>query len=489
MSDEPNETERQIEDYFAAERERLRAPHDLWSRIERQMTDTPPRSSASRLPAFAATIAIAIVLGVGAWFGLEQLGGGSTRSANDVLAAALEAAEHPESVGLRSFHGFAEFTYTEPPGGLETRGDDHDSEYEGVVRAEIPEEVEVLPEESTMEIWFGAPDDYRLERLVVDPRDSTTSTILIITDGTTDWWYRSKSNTYGNSPTEPPDSNSDFRVFLGPGSGVTSIEGLLAQYQNDPEHKARLSGERTIAGRRAYVLEISPAWTSSGPDGEDSGGVVRFWIDKQYLFAIGWEAEYKDGGVYGLRFRDIEFNGDLSADLFTFTPPPGATERDSFLDPSGMSGSSISSGDMGERIDLPAGFLTPAHLPAGYQARSHGSSYEVDDDGNKHTYRVDFLVREDDGDGYVSTQERRDLDALPGALKRGDEIDVLGNDAWLWTEDGLLHLAWQDGDLVVYMIARELSADELLRVAESMELSTGDDTSGSSEAVPVLPGE
>ena len=57
---------------------------------------------------------------------------------------------------------------------------------------------------------------------------------------------------------------------------------------------------------------------------------------------------------------------------------------------------------------------------------------------------------------------------LDHALAGGDPIAIRSEVA-----DLLLHLAWQEGDLVVYMIARGLDQDALLHIAESMQVSDG----------------
>jgi hypothetical protein len=155
--------------------------------------------------------------------------------------------------------------------------------------------------------------------------------------------------------------------------------------------------------------------------------------------------------------------------VFAFTPPPGATESDDigFVQSSG-SGSSSVSGDPGTDVDLPEGYLTPTYVLPGFHTDSVGNSQG--DDGSE---SVDFLLRSD-SDAYISVEERRAQSELQSALKLGDNFELRGQSAWLQDVDGLLKLAWHEDDLVIYIIARGVSRDDVLRFAESMVESGGE---------------
>jgi hypothetical protein len=107
----------------------------------------------------------------------------------------------------------------------------------------------------------------------------------------------------------------------------------------------------------------------------------------------------------------------------------------------------------------------------GYHTRSIGSWYEGDV-----TTQAWFLVVETEGTAYISGHERRDLGYFPEAFEQGQTRDLRGEDARLWTDGDLLHLAWREDDAVVHLVARGVAEEDLVAIAESMELSEGTDS-------------
>jgi outer membrane lipoprotein-sorting protein len=102
----------------------------------------------------------------------------------------------------------------------------------------------------------------------------------------------------------------------------SSESNLLSCY--DPE----LEGSATVAGRAVWVIDLGQAsgCLPATVGGEPIGG-VRVWVDKETYFVLKTELyEVPEQTVlFSAEVLEIEFNVPLDADLFTFTPPPGAT--------------------------------------------------------------------------------------------------------------------------------------------------------------------
>ena len=328
---------------------------------------------------------------------------------------------------------------------------------------------ETVREVSHLELAFKAPSSYLLEIESVEPPIEAGER-LFVTDGDTFWTYDSIADTYSR---EPIGSFAMVQWYFQPGAfaGVGDIAGLLQGMAARPGTTATLVGEETLLGRPVHVIEISPAYRGStmSPDGstvEYSGGVVRMWLDKEFLFTLRMELPQDEGAsTWTMRVTEIQFNVEVSDDLFRFEPPAGAVEVPSSGGSTTSSGSSssVSAGPGG--IGLPAGFFTPAYLPAGYEGVSVGTT----SDSNGEKISAEFLLKERAGDGRILVSERVRPD-LPDALRRGRQITINGHDAWLDTANGEIALAWQEGGVVIVFAARGTSEDEVLRMAESMEV-------------------
>lgn len=347
MSLEPSEFERRIEAFFARERGRLRAPVGLWARIEPVLA--PPASAAGsrgrRWPALAASLAAAVALGLGLFIAFENLGGGGQPDAREVLAGALDTLADPERVGLHSFRGTAEtevetkFTIpsvTIGPGGTPV-----------ILPTATPLAAISTRARAVSQIAFRAPNQLRVEVEEVGSEAEALSGVevpplepedhdppqrsLLVADGETIWEYDYTTNTYGSRPLD--EALLDMLVLLHPGSFGERVDlaGLLRSFSAGA-WEAELVGEDTYLGRPVYVVEVSLAATIShnrfGGEEELSGGTMRLWLDREYLFTLRFEMEDDSGlGLFPterMRFTEIEFNPDLPDSLFQFTPPPGA---------------------------------------------------------------------------------------------------------------------------------------------------------------------
>lgn len=428
-----------------------------------------------RWPFGIATIVAAAVIAT-ALFLLLGHSGGSPASADKVLADALDAAQHPENVGLQSYSGEIEIS-ANVPGGLHPQPTDDDP---SIVKAQIP----IAPTPETKEgarIWYQAPNKYRFEITSgIAGQEPRTSRILI-DDGQTTWDYEAATNSYAQQPTTTDLQAQDTRFLLVPGAFARSLNEIVTTLGSELNTRAVLTGTSRVLGRDAYVVKISPPDSADTSDHPDLHGVIHFWLDKQYLVLLRMRVDYEGSGSIDLRLSQVKFNTGIDDALFRFSPPAGATE----LDPAqllarGSSGSSGSSGELGQHVGVPSDALAPTVFIAGYQARSVDYAYN-----STGTYKVQFLIREDGGNGYISAQERRDVGDLPDALKKGDAVMIRDNEAWLSKQDGLLHLAWQEGDLVIYMISRGPTKDDLLRVAASMQPGTAQPDTGP-VSTPVL---
>lgn len=367
-------------------------------------------------------------------------------------------------VALHSYSGAGEFT-SEPATG------DDGADDPSIVLAQIPTPPTQVSNVQ-FSVWFES-DKSRFE--ITRTAGGQSSTQTVVSDGKHDWSYDSISHTYASQLAETIGSDQDTRSVLAPGIVFSSVKDVLAKLDSSGDQKARIVGTENVLGRSAYVIEVSAA------DSQDAEATrppspghssTRIYLDKKYLFMLAWDQTTISGATYGIHMTHVSFNEDIDEGVFAFTPPPGAREVSSGeLNGNRLApgGGSSRGGDLGKQVNLPAGMLAPTFFLPDFQTRDVSESHQAGT-----SYRAAFLIQQDVGDGYISVEERRDVDAVPAELRIGDAVTAHGQRAWLLEDDGLLHLAWQEGDLVVYMISRGLSRDDLLHVAGSMEVSTNE---------------
>jgi outer membrane lipoprotein-sorting protein len=387
-------------------------------------------------------IAIAAIALLALAFFLFGCSGGSSRnplSADKVLAGALNAFSNPQAAGLHSYSGVATIS------GVGNRD-------AGAPAGET--------RESTMSVAFQAPGRFRWDLETQSPAIESGERVQFAADGTQAWMYQSRSNTYSGLPV------GDLRYYqslLNPGIFAGgSLVSLLELLRTNPSINVKLVAEDTLLGRDAYVIEVSPIYkgSQSGSDStpqETASGTMRLWIDKEFLFTLQLETpagpDQSDGTLH-LQYTSIEFNGEVAADKFQFSPPPGATEV--VPNESTHSGQTIVPGG------LPAGFLTPSYRPDGYIGGATGSSSDANGEP------IAAYTRLTRGDAYLLIRERIRKDGLPAALMQGDGVEANGHRAWLEHTANQTSLAWQAGDIVVQLVVNQLPDNELLRIADSM---------------------
>ncbi len=436
--------EDRIRTHFQQEADEMQAPADLWPRVRAALQQ---KSGAWRRPSFRRRwLTIPALAGVGAaallfvTLVLPTIGGDGEMDVGDILARAADAAEDPESVGLTSYVGEAEYAGSSR---LELAGRQQDVEAQGIMR-----------------FWFKTPNRFRHELEGTQSGSSSEGErrTVSVGDGETFWTYNQLSGTYDRQPQSRTERSGEDRfdpseLLFGP--GVLDLEGILTALREEyPEEDVSLRDDETILGRHTYVIE-----------GESGRGSFRVWLDKQYLLPLRMESDFvaEEGEsafsalTFELRFTDIQFDVEIDDDLLRFTPPPGSVR------------------DNVQRVHtwLSPGMLAPTWLPQDYGLASmYAGGGSTQDKGTTLEVREtrECTLKSDFGEGSLTLREELLKGDMPDTLKRGARIELRGGEAWLDHEvDGTTVLAWKEGDFTITISADQLSDDVLLRIAESMQ--------------------
>jgi outer membrane lipoprotein-sorting protein len=164
---------------------------------------------------------------------------------------------------------------------------------------------------SEVRIWSDGEDGGRVQV----PSDSGERTL--VTDGTTFWaWDSAERTVVTGEKGERPAEAAPSDVAADPAAAATEAIRVL-QTSSD----VAVDGTSEVAGRPAYELVLTPDPTERTLLRE-----VRVAVDAEQRIPLRLTvlAQGSTDPVFQVGFTELEFAAQ-DAELFTFTPPPGAT--------------------------------------------------------------------------------------------------------------------------------------------------------------------
>jgi outer membrane lipoprotein-sorting protein len=260
---------------------------------------TPRRSRPLRRRALvgaAAAAALALVVFGGM---LISDRGSEPVSAEEILSRAQSVAASAAPIGVSSYHQTA--ASTSRKNGATVTG--------------------------TTETWYGGSGRFRIERQTRDASGAVVSASGDIANGTQTWRYVTEQGQtrVETHPVQGGAVDTDEK-FL-PNSEASSLSDLIDLYRDSRcgAATARQQGEAAVAGRTAYVIEVTGG--DDCPGKPDQPRIARsvVSVDKETYFPLKTEYFATDGSLFA-RYdtTSIEYNVTIPESTFTYTPPPGA---------------------------------------------------------------------------------------------------------------------------------------------------------------------
>lgn len=310
-------------------------------------------------------------------------------------------------------------------------------------------------------------------------------TLTTVFDGEYQWHYDDRLHGYQRTEAPPlPDGivqSPTAGAPVGP-ANFADLDTLIEQWQlGSPDRDVTRTGQETLLGRETQVIEIRPARTGSRSSGVSvggqttrteetatSGGVIRLSIDPERMFIMRWETD--DGGrghSSTIEVSRLDYDIPIDRERLSFTPPSGARD----VTASNPSQSCSGSVTAGAGLSAPGGFLAPSYLPAGFE---NGASSSESGRGSCNTVAAQSRVEHANG-SFILLRQRLRLAGIPPALHSDDTVRINGRDAYQSEVNGITRLVWSEGDVVAELLSDALTAEELLRIAESAQLRPGND--------------
>jgi outer membrane lipoprotein-sorting protein len=293
---------------------------------------------------------------------------------------------------------------------------------------------------ATVEVWEQAPNKLRVE--VIEASEARFADTVIVTDGEQAWSYEPQRNLVQVGPPGEVDMPLPQEI-------LGSLQGTIQEMLDASD--VELAGEEQVAGRPAYVLNVS-AKEDAEQEIFPGNGTATVWVDKEQWFILRATYEASAFGQGTMEVRSFELNSGLSDELFEFEVPEGAR----VIDAQAQQPEPLT---LVEAVSQ-AGFhlLIPGYVPQDatlVDIFRVGESYVL---RYNHSTQVSFTVIQ--GPELASPPPLGDLQGLTvrGQSATAISDEAGGNTFLYWTEDG-----------ITVTVAGHISLDEALKVAESLK--------------------
>jgi outer membrane lipoprotein-sorting protein len=226
------------------------------------------------------------------------------------------------------------------------------SSYGGGAGSDLPVSaaMELLTGTNSARVFVGGADTARIQ--VTD----TLAERNVIRNGAELWTYNSKSNEVQHV-TATPGTKPDTGVSRTPAELATQlIDGI------EPSTDVSVTETARVAGRAVYQLVLTP------DDDATLVGSVILSVDSETGLPLDVRvfADGQSDAAFSVGFSSIDF-GAQDADLFSFTPPAGATVTEKEITENELDGDGGAAPDKGEFTKpevTGAGWSSIVELPA-----------------------------------------------------------------------------------------------------------------------------
>ena len=296
-----------------------------------------------------------------------------------------------------------------------------------------------MDQDMVVEVWEKRPHKMRVEML--ESSSSEYEGAVLVSDGQQVWVHLPEENKVILEEIGPDEP-------AGPRQLISMMEEIIQHVVDNSEVK--LAGEEEVAGVPTYKLGFT------AKEGDETilpaGSTATLWVDQERWVVLQAHFLGQPVGEGWMRVQSFEVNTGLADHLFVFEVPEGAeVETHEGRDPVPLTL---------EEAQAEAEFLlVPTYLPDGV------TLVEVFKLDEAYILHYDHQV----GSSFTVVQGKwLPSDHLP--LGQASEMVVRGQQATLVTDhtSGNNLLTWTE-DGISILIAGQISADEIVSVAESLQ--------------------
>ncbi len=287
---------------------------------------------------------------------------------------------------------------------------------------------------TTQEVWERGPDQYRADIVEADDPEPID---VIVSDGSTMWMY-------------DEDDNEAVRMELGFDQADQEAlnDGFVEAFTNDTD--VTIEGTDTVADRDVYVLEL----TGDGDDALYESATL--WIDQETDYPVKQEITPTVGEsvTTTTAFEEVAFDEEIDDEVFAFEPPEDAEIREfDELMPQQYTDVDAADADVPfdvPRPDVPAEYTLESVL-AGENMVGWSATLQYTDETD--SFLTVGVADEAQDPVFEPDSDPVEIDDVDATIREATETRTIIE----WEDDGLS-----------YTVSGELTADELIDVAESI---------------------
>ncbi|SDJ85704.1 DUF4367 domain-containing protein [Natronorubrum texcoconense] len=287
---------------------------------------------------------------------------------------------------------------------------------------------------TTQEVWERGPDQYRADIVEADEPEPID---VIVSDGSTVWMYDADDN---------EAVRMEFEFDLEDQEALN--DGFVEAFTTGTN--ASVEGTDIVADRDVYVLEL----TGDGDDALYESATL--WIDQETDYPVKQEITPAVGEsvTTTVAFDEVAFDEDIDDEVFAFEPPADAEIRNlEELTPQQYTDVDAADADVPfdlPRPDVPAEYTLESVLAGENMVGWSATLQYADEAGSFLTVGVADEAQDPVFEPDSDPVEIGDVDAT---IREATETRTIIE----WEDDGLS-----------YTVSGELTADELIDVAESI---------------------
>ena len=287
---------------------------------------------------------------------------------------------------------------------------------------------------TTQEVWERGSDQYRADIVEADDPEPID---VIVSDGSTIWMY-------------DEDDNEAVQMELGFDQADEEAlnDGFVEAFRTDTD--ASVEGTETVADRDVYVLEL----TGDGDDALYESSTL--WIDQETDYPVKQEITPAVGESVTMTtaFEEVTFDEEIDDEVFAFEPPADAEIRE-FDDLMPQQYADVDAADADVPFDVPRPDVpdeyTLESVLAGENMVGWSATLQYTDDTG--SFLTVGIADEPQDPVFEPDSDPVEIDNVDATIREATEMRTIVE----WEDDGL-----------TYTVAGELSADELIEIAESI---------------------